>query len=175
MNVLLLVNVNVLVSGVNILLDHEKLDVYKASIEFMVIALNIADKIPRGYSAPADKLKRASWSIPLNIAEGCGKTGVNGKRRFYAIARGSVMECSAVIDVCQVLDIDDVNSPDVEISTICACGDEGGATFYATRNRKENKKSAPIVIEFQSSIQDLFIDGLLPDSVGRFCTLNRIV
>ena len=36
MNVL--VNVNVLVNGVNIMLDHEKLDVYKVSIECMVIA-----------------------------------------------------------------------------------------------------------------------------------------
>ena len=55
------------------MLDHEKLDVYKVSLEFMVIALNIADKIPRGYSSLADQLKRASWSIPLNIAEGWGK------------------------------------------------------------------------------------------------------
>ena len=53
---LVLVNVN----GVNIMLDHEKLDVYKVSIEFMVIALNIADKIPRGYSSLADQLRRAS-------------------------------------------------------------------------------------------------------------------
>ena len=92
------------------MLDHEKLDVYKVSIEFMVIALNIADKIPRGYSSLADQFKRASWSIPLNIAEGCGKTGVNDKKRFYVIARGSAMECAAIIDVCQVLNIDDVNS-----------------------------------------------------------------
>ena len=76
----------------------------------MVIALNIADKIPRGYSSLADQLRRASWSIPLNIAEGCGKNGVNDKKRFYAIARGSAMECAAIIDVCQVLNIDDVNA-----------------------------------------------------------------
>ncbi len=34
--------------------DHEKLDVYKVSIEFMAIAINIADTIPRGYSSLAD-------------------------------------------------------------------------------------------------------------------------
>ena len=38
---LVLVNVNVLVNGVNIMLDHEKPDVYKVSIEFKVIVLNI--------------------------------------------------------------------------------------------------------------------------------------
>ena len=34
---------------------------------------------------------------------------VNDKKRFYAIARGSAMECAAIIDVCKVLNIDDVN------------------------------------------------------------------
>ncbi len=59
---------------VNSMLDHEKLDVYKVSIEFMAIAIKLAENIPRGYSSLADQLKRAAWSIPLNIAEGCGKS-----------------------------------------------------------------------------------------------------
>jgi len=92
------------------MLDHEKLDVYKVSIEFMAIAIKIADNIPRGNSSLADQLKRAAWSIPLNIAEGCGKSSINDKRRFYSIARGSAMECAAIIDVCQVLKIDDIQS-----------------------------------------------------------------
>ena len=92
------------------MLDHEKLDVYNVSIEFMAIAINLADNIPRGYSSLADQLKRAAWSIPLNVAEGCGESGIKDKRRFYAIARGSAMECAAIIDVCQVLGIDDLNS-----------------------------------------------------------------
>jgi four helix bundle protein len=90
----------------NTILDHEKLDVYKISIDFMAIAIRITKSIPRGYSSLSDQLKRAAWSIPLNIAEGCGKRGVNDKKRFYAIARGSAMECAAVLDVCQVLKID---------------------------------------------------------------------
>ena len=55
---LVLVNVNVLVNGVNIMLNHEKVDVDNVSIEF------------------------------------------NNKNRFYAIARDSVIEGAAVIDVC---------------------------------------------------------------------------
>jgi four helix bundle protein len=45
-------------------------------------------------------LKRASWSIPLNIAEGCGKLSNVDKQRFHSIARGSAMECGAILDVC---------------------------------------------------------------------------
>ena len=51
--------VNELVNGINNMLDHEKLDVYEISIEFMTIAIKIADNIPRGYSSLADQLKRA--------------------------------------------------------------------------------------------------------------------
>ena len=90
--------------------DHEKLDVYKVSIEFMTIAINIADNMPRGYASLADQLKRASWSIPLNIAEGCGKNRTKDKNKFYIIARGSATECAGIIDVCNVLKIDNEKS-----------------------------------------------------------------
>ena len=43
MNVLVLVNVHVLVNGVNIIVDHEKLDVYEILIECILIPLNSAD------------------------------------------------------------------------------------------------------------------------------------
>ena len=49
----------------------------------------------------ADQLSRASSSISLNIAEGSGKHTEKDKRKFYAIARGSAMECSAIFDVLQ--------------------------------------------------------------------------
>ncbi|MCB0331733.1 MAG: four helix bundle protein, partial [Bdellovibrionales bacterium] len=46
-----------------------------------------------------DQLKRAATSIPLNLAEGSGKMSNKDKLRFYAIARGSAMECAAICDV----------------------------------------------------------------------------
>ena len=38
-------------------------------------------------------------SIPLNLAEGAGKTGKADKQRFYSIARGSALECAAILDL----------------------------------------------------------------------------
>ena len=41
----------------------------------------------------------ASTSIPLNIAEGNGKYAAKDRCRFFDIARGSTLECAAVLDV----------------------------------------------------------------------------
>ena len=45
---------------------------------------------------------RASQSIPLNIAEGNGKTSDADRRRYFEIARGSALECAAIQDVLVV-------------------------------------------------------------------------
>ena len=45
-----------------------------------------------------DQLKRAAFSIMLNIAEGSGRFTKPDKRNFYIISRGSVFECVAIFD-----------------------------------------------------------------------------
>jgi four helix bundle protein len=86
------------------MLSHEKLDVYQRSIEFLACALKIAETLPRGQAPLADQLRRAAMSIPLNIAEGSGRTPTSADRtRFRGIARGSAMECGAILDVVRLL------------------------------------------------------------------------
>jgi four helix bundle protein len=53
----------------------------------------------------ADQLRRASFPIPLNIAEGSGKSTGPDQRRFFAMARGNAMECAAITDACQALSL----------------------------------------------------------------------
>jgi four helix bundle protein len=79
------------------LLDAEKLDVYRVALEFRAIAGRLVPK--RGYAELRDQLDRASISIVLNIAEGCGRRSPADKGRFYSMARGSATECAAVIDL----------------------------------------------------------------------------
>ena len=80
--------------------DHEKLEVYQAALEFMVMANDIVELMPRGKGYLANQLQRAATSIPLNIAEGAGEFSSKEKARFYRIARRSATECAAIIDLC---------------------------------------------------------------------------
>ncbi len=59
----------------------------------------IVGALPPGHGELADPLRRASTSIPLNIAEGAGEYSRADKARFYRIARRSATESAAIIDV----------------------------------------------------------------------------
>ena len=86
--------------------DHEKFEPYQLAILYWELALNLVESIPRGNSAIREQLKRASASISLNIAEGSGRRKSEDRKRFYAIARGSAMECAAISDLLIRLDPD---------------------------------------------------------------------
>ena len=83
----------------------KKLDVYQLAIEHFTLAQQLISVVPPGYREVREQLRRAALSIPLNVAEGAGKTSPADQRRFFAIARGSAMECAALVDVCGVLGI----------------------------------------------------------------------
>ncbi|HVK78285.1 MAG TPA: four helix bundle protein [Kofleriaceae bacterium] len=67
------------------------------------LSIDLVSKLPRGHAVIADQLRRASLSVPLNIAEGAGRTSLAEAAKHYAIARGSAMECAAIFDAMRVL------------------------------------------------------------------------
>lgn len=85
--------------------DHEKLDVYRVALEFIMLADSIIENLPKGKAYLADQLKRAGSSIPLNIAEGAGEFSLNEKIRFYRMAKRSATECASILDLCRCLNI----------------------------------------------------------------------
>ena len=77
--------------------DFEKLEVYQKSklfnkIVFSLLKDNFIDKVTK------DQLRRASFSIMLNIAEGTSRFSNADRRHFFVIARGSAFECVAIFD-----------------------------------------------------------------------------
>ena len=87
------------------MLTFQKLDVYRCAIEFVAVTVGIQAAIPRGHGDLRDQLRRAAISVPLNIAEGSGRATEADASRHFAIARGSAMECAAVLDVIRVLGV----------------------------------------------------------------------
>jgi four helix bundle protein len=85
-------------------MEHNKLDVYKLALEFVLRADQVTKDCPRGRGELSDQLKRASFSIPLNIAEGAGEYSPKDKAKFYRYAKRSTAECAAVLDVAKKLD-----------------------------------------------------------------------
>jgi four helix bundle protein len=78
--------------------DHEKLEVYRQAIAFVVWLSGTLEETVRAGEVK-DQLDRASTSIPLNIAEGNGKYAPKDRCRFFDIAHGSALECAAGLDV----------------------------------------------------------------------------
>lgn len=90
--------------------DHEKLDVYQAAIDLVILINTVVENLPRGRAYLADQLQRAGSSVPLNIAEGSGEFSANEKIRFYRMAKRSATECAAILDICRRLEIIDENN-----------------------------------------------------------------
>jgi len=92
------------------MLDHERLDVYQASIQFLALAHRVLGALPRGNATVADQLRRAALSVPVNIGEGSGKRSPKDRARFYEYSRGSAMECGALLDALHIMELVDAQT-----------------------------------------------------------------
>ena len=80
-------------------------DVYLVSLDACRSCAPIAASLDANLR---DQLRRASSSVVLNTAEGFGSVSRGVKRRHYEIARGSAMECVAILDLAVALGLDGV-------------------------------------------------------------------
>ena len=77
--------------------DFQKLDVYQKAKSFnksitTLIKKGDFDRITN------DQLRRASFSIMLNIAESSSRFSNPDRRHFLVISRGSAFECVAILE-----------------------------------------------------------------------------
>jgi four helix bundle protein len=83
----------------------ETFDVYRGSLDACRSCAPIAASLDANLR---DQLRRSSSSVVLNTAEGFGSRSRGVKRRHYEIARGSAMECVAILDLAVALGLDGV-------------------------------------------------------------------
>ena len=117
-------------------LGHERLDVYRLSLSYVAWVYEKAAGL-KGIHRPArDQWLRASQSIPMNIAEGNGKTAEADRRRYFEIARGSALECAAIQDVLVVgkaLERSESESRKVDLERMVAMLSRMGGRGYKVR------------------------------------------
>jgi four helix bundle protein len=80
-------------------LDAEKLTVYQVALELQCLANTLVPSVNR---VLRDQFERASLSIVLNLAEGCGRVSRRQRRYHFGVARGSATECAALTDVLRL-------------------------------------------------------------------------
>jgi len=86
-----------------IMFDFEKLDVYQIAKEQNVKVFLFLKKNKHLDPYFVDQWKRASLSSLLNLAEGTGRMSNADKRHFLIIARGSIFESVAIMDLLKSL------------------------------------------------------------------------
>jgi four helix bundle protein len=117
-------------------LGHEKLDVYRLSVGYVAWVYEKANGLNGVQRTARDQWLRASQSIPLNIAEGNGKTAEADRRRYFEIARGSALECAAIQDVLVVgkaLDQAESRKRKIELDRMAAMLSRLGGRGYGVK------------------------------------------
>lgn len=61
--------------------DHERLAVYRKTIEFNALVTTLIEQLPTGHGDLKSQLQRAATSVALNIAEGAGSVRVRRRQR----------------------------------------------------------------------------------------------
>ena len=86
--------------------DFCKLDVYQKAKAFCILIHELISN--RNFDRSTnDQLRRASFSIMLNIAEGSSRFSNKDRKNFMVVARGSAFECAA--NIAYLYEVSDIN------------------------------------------------------------------
>jgi four helix bundle protein len=81
-------------------LAHTKLDTFLASKALALECYRITKEFPTEEKfALVQQIRRAAISVHLNIAEGSSRRSITERKRYYTVARGSVIEIDTAIDL----------------------------------------------------------------------------
>ena len=83
---------------------HEKLDLWKKAIEFVVAIYKVTEGFPKDEKfGLTSQIRRASVSIVANVAEGAGRRSAKEFRQFLSHSQGSASEVDTELVIAQRL------------------------------------------------------------------------
>jgi len=83
---------------------HEKLDLWKKAIEFVVEIYKVTEGFPKDEKfGLTSQIRRASVSIVANVAEGAGRRSAKEFRQFLSHSQGSASEVDTELVIAQRL------------------------------------------------------------------------
>ena len=81
-------------------LNHQKLEVFSVSRQFVLECYRLTNILPANEKfGIIAQIRRAALSVHLNIAEGSSRKSETERKRYYEIARGSLIEIDAALDI----------------------------------------------------------------------------
>jgi len=85
-------------------LNHQKLDVFATAKSFALECYRFTRLLPTEERFNMiQQIRRAALSVYLNIAEGASRKSVAERKRYYEVARCSIIEIDAALDVSNEL------------------------------------------------------------------------
>jgi four helix bundle protein len=103
-------------------LNHQNLDIYTYSQKFVLACYKLTRSFPvEEKFSLVTQIRRAALSVHLNIAEGASRKSEVERKRFYEVARGSLIEVDAALDIASKLDYLAGSNPDETGSNMVKC------------------------------------------------------
>ncbi len=85
-------------------LNHKKLEVWENALEFSTQIYKATSNFPKDeLFGLTNQLRRASVSVISNLAEGSSRSSSAERKRFYEIARSSLVEIDAQMEITSKL------------------------------------------------------------------------
>jgi len=85
--------------------DFKKLNVWQEAKQFTLAIYKATEKFPKSEQyAMTSQIRRATYSIPANIAEGSGKASKKEFARYLSVANGSIKEVENFLILSNELD-----------------------------------------------------------------------
>jgi four helix bundle protein len=83
---------------------HKKLDVWQAAMKSTAMIYKITERFPEDEKfGLVSQMRRASISIPCNIAEGAARQGKKEFKNFLSMAQGSLSELDTQLELAILL------------------------------------------------------------------------